>query len=78
MIHLFFFFQNLTYNVPTDVLHPACVVVMPVCDDDLLDACVELLQCLFEISDVFRHTRFSSVYQHPPAIKRHKAARSNF
>lgn len=58
----------LTGELPADVLHSTCVVMMPVCDDDLLDAGVKLLQCLFEIADVFRHSGLSGVYQHSPAI----------
>lgn len=42
---------------------------MPVCDDDLLDAGVELLQSLFQAADVFRHSRFPRVNQHPPTIQ---------
>lgn len=61
----------LTSDVPADVLHSAGVVMMPVCDDDLLDAGVELPQYLFQTADVFRHSRFSSVYQHSPGIQSH-------
>lgn len=58
----------LTGELPADVLHSTRVVMMPVCDNDLLDAGVKLLQCLFQIADVFGHSGFSSVYQHSPAI----------
>lgn len=61
----------LTSDVPADVLHSTRVVMMPVCDDDLLDAGVELLQYLFQIADVFWHGRFASVYQHSPGIWSH-------
>lgn len=58
----------LTDDVAADVFHPARVVKMPVRDDDLLDAGVELLQRLFETADVFGHSGFSGVYQHSPGI----------
>lgn len=44
---------------------------MPVCDDDLLDAGVELCQGLFQTADVFRHSRLSGVYQQPSGIRSH-------
>lgn len=60
-----------TGDVPADVLHPAHVVLMPVGDEDLLDAGVELLQRLFEAADVFRHSSISSVDQHSSGIYLH-------
>lgn len=57
----------LTCEAPADVLHSSGVVVVPVSDDDLLDAGVELAQSLFQAADVFRYRRFPGVYQHPPA-----------
>lgn len=60
--------QGLTSYVPADIFYSTCVVMMPVCDDDLLDAGAELLQCLFQAADVFRHSRFPRVYQHPSGI----------
>lgn len=60
-----------TGDVPADVFHPAHVVPVPVGDEDLLDAGVELLQHLFEAADVFRNSRISSVNQHSPGMYSH-------
>lgn len=67
-----------TGDVPADVLHPAHVVVVPVCDHDLLDAGVELLQRLFEPADVFWHSRLSSVNQHSAGIQSHTFTSENW
>lgn len=37
---------------------------MPVCDDDLLDAGVELSQSSFQVVDVVRYSRLPGVYKH--------------
>jgi len=59
---------GLTSYVSADIFHSSSVVVMPVCDDDLLDAGVELPQSIFQVVDVFRHSGFSGVYQHTSGI----------
>lgn len=53
-------------NVPADVDHSTCMVVMPMGDNDLLDGSVELAQGLLETADVLRDGRLSCVYQHSP------------
>lgn len=60
---------NRTSYISADFSHSTRVVVMPVSDDDLLDAGTELSQGVFKVADVLWNRRFSCVNEHTSEIK---------
>lgn len=59
----------LTRDVSTNIVEASAVVVMPVRDDDLLDAAVVAAQRLLQAGDVLRNGGFSRVDQDAPGTR---------